>query len=87
MVEKTIDAKAKTGLQPSSYIWDMDQHCLWDNCLAYITTAKYQACATWDPWDEQPKKILDQDSKCSHFLYLKNGKASDKKAKKKKKKK
>lgn len=42
MVKKTINAKAKTGLQPISYSCEMDLQYLQDSRCAYTTTAKIQ---------------------------------------------
>lgn len=87
LVEKTIEVEVKTGLQPSSYIRDMDQYCPRGNCLIYTTTTKSQASAIQDPRDKQFEKISDQDSKRLHFSRSKNSKAFNKNTKKEKKKK
>lgn len=42
MVKKAVNIKAKTSLQFISYIYEIEQLYLWDNCLAYITTTKIQ---------------------------------------------
>ena len=68
----------------------MDQHCLRGNRPAHTTVAKPQALATQDPRDELSEKVQAQDkpprSSHPHSLRSKNGKTSDKEARKEKKK-
>ena len=40
MIEKAVECEAKAGLQPASYIREMDHQALQENCPAHITTAK-----------------------------------------------
>lgn len=48
MIEKAVDAEAKTGLQPASYIREMDHRCQRGNRPVHFTAAKLQA-----PWDRR----------------------------------
>ena len=95
LVENAIDAEAKAGLQPSSFVRDMDQRCPRGNRPAYTTVAKSQAStrdsrdepsasSAWDPPDEPSEKDQDEPPR---FLQSENGKPSAKKARKEKKKK
>ena len=61
LVEKTIDAEAKAGLQPSSFVRDMDRLCPQGNRPPH-TVAKSQASSTWDPRNDPSEKIGPQAS-------------------------
>ncbi len=61
LVEKTVEAEVKTGLQPASYIREIDHWCLRENCSAYTSSSKAQMQGTSikDPRDsrtEEPKQ-------------------------------
>lgn len=40
MIKKTVNNKAKTGLWPTSYIYNIDYHYLQKNCSTHTTTTK-----------------------------------------------
>ncbi len=42
MIEKAVDAEAKAGLQPTSFIREMDHRCQRGNRPAHVTAAKVQ---------------------------------------------
>ena len=86
LIEKAIDAKAKVGLQPSSYVRDMDQRCPRGNRPSHTTTAKSQASATKDHRDKPSDKHKASD-KPSRSLRSEIGEVSNKKDWKEKKKK
>ena len=58
LVEKAIDAEAKTSLQPPLILHEMDQYCPHNNQLAHSTVAKSQASSTRDSYDNPVKKLL-----------------------------
>ena len=90
-IKKTIDAKAKTSLQPPSILREMDQHCPRGNRLAYTTMAQFQA-STRDPRDEFSASSAwhsqDKSPRFSHphFLRSESGETSEKNFRKEKKK-
>ena len=82
LIEKAIDS-----IQPPSILRYMGQRCPRGNCFTHIVVAKFQALSTWDSWDKPSKKARYKPPHFSHlhFLRSKNGKTSDKKARKEKK--
>lgn len=46
MIKKTVEAWAKTGLHPTSYISEMDQQTQWANRLTHVIAAKVQTEST-----------------------------------------
>lgn len=56
IVKKTIEAKAKTSLQPISYIWEIDNYCLHGNRPSYTTTAKIQMQGSTIKNTKEPKQ-------------------------------
>ena len=57
MIEKAVDAEAKTGLQPASYIREMDHRCQRGNLPVHVTAAKVQTLGSSmiDPRIEEPR--------------------------------
>lgn len=91
LVEKAIDAEAKAGRQPTSFVREIDQRCPWDNRPAHTTAAKAPtqgSSSMRDPRVEEPKSKPQEpkSSPSSHPLRSKNVEASEKKARKDKKK-
>ena len=89
LIEKTIEAEAKAGLQPFFIFREMDQRCLQGNRPAHTTVAKSQASASsaWDPQTESSIEKALAPNKPLHSSRSEYGKTSDKKAQKEKKKK
>ena len=87
LVEKTIDAEAKTSLQPPLILREMDQRCPRGNRLAHSTVAKSQASSTRDPCDDPIEKPPPPSApKSSNSSPAESSEISDKKAWREKKK-
>lgn len=56
LVEKAVDVEAKAGLQPTSFVIEIDQRCPRGNRLAHTTVAKFptQGSSFWDLKLEEP---------------------------------
>ena len=89
LIEKTIEAKAKAGLQPSFILREIDQRCPRGNRLAHTTAAKSQASASSarDPRTKPSTKKALAPDKPPDSSRTEHGETSDKKVRKKKKKK
>ena len=57
-LRKAIDAKAKTSLQPTSIIREIDQRCPRGNRPAHTTVAEPQTPSTWDLRDISSDRAL-----------------------------
>ena len=80
LIEKAINAEAKTSLQPPLILCEIDQRCLHGNRVAYSTVAKSQASSNRDPCDnsiEKPSPPLAP--KPSNSLPAGRNETSDKK--------
>ena len=87
LVEKAIDAEAKSSLQPPSILRKMDQCYSYGSRLAYSTIAKSQIFSIQDSSNNHVKKSLPPLApKSSNTLPARSNKISDKKASKEKKK-
>ena len=87
LVEKAIDAEAKTSLQPPLILREMDQRCPRGNRPAHSTVAKSQASSTRDPRDDPVEKPPPPSApKPSNSSPAGSSETSDKKARREKKK-
>lgn len=87
LAKESVDAEAKAGHQPTSFVREMDQRCPRGNCSAHTTTAKAptQGSSIRDPRVKEPKTKL-QEPKSSAPQRSENTEAFDKKLRKDKKK-
>ena len=59
MIEKAVDAEAKAGLQPTSFIREMNHRCQRGNRPAHVTAAKVQTLGSKNlkPKAQEPKPL------------------------------
>ena len=80
LVEKAIDAKAKTSLQLPLILREIDQCCPRSNQLAHSTVTKSQTSSTWDLRNNPVKKLLPfLTLKLSNSLPARSSEISNKK--------
>ena len=84
MVQRAINAEAKTGLRSSTMVRDLDACCPRGHCLSYNTSSKVQSQGCKDSSCSEEPKSKDPKLAPSHDNAAKPAKKEDRKNKKKK---
>ena len=63
IVQRAVNAKAKTGLRSSTMVWDLDIRCPKDHCPCNSTASKVQTQETTAKDFFRPKEPKSKDTK------------------------
>ena len=84
IVQRAVNAEAKTGLRSSTIVWNLDVRCPRGHCLSHNTSSKVQTQGSKDSSRSKEPKLKDPKPAPSHDNAAEPAKKEDKKEKKKK---